>query len=57
MMDQLNVLNKEVKINGFHLSMDTHNKVFEEMNDGNSYVKFTKMLPYLMIFFLIHLNT
>jgi len=57
LMDNLAGLNKETIVNGFHLSIDTHQKVFEEMNDGNSYVKFGKMLPYLMIFFLIHLNT
>ena len=56
MMDNLEMLNKETKINGFHLSVDIHQKVFEEMNDGNTYVKFSKMLPYMMIFFLIHLN-
>lgn len=53
---QLDILNKPQKDTRFAFTPDVHLEVFEALNEGNKYIKFSTMLPYLMIFFLIHLN-
>ena len=57
LMDQLDILQKPTKDSRFAFTPEVHLQVFEALNEGNKFVKFSTMLPYLMIFFLVELNS
>lgn len=45
------------KINPYHkIIKDYHNQIFDILSEKQYYVKLTTFLPYLMLFFIVHLN-
>ena len=54
-LPEIEMLGKENKQKDQLFTNDEHAQVFTMLSEGSKYVKFTKMLPYLMLFFLKHL--
>jgi hypothetical protein len=47
----------ERKVEGFVFTDDQHEAIFLGMCDKGNYIRFSKFLPFLMLFFVVHMNT
>ena len=55
-LEQIEFLNKDAMKHDYLFSEEEHQQIFDLMSDGYTTIKFMKLLPYLMVFFIAHLN-
>lgn len=55
-LDQIDFLNKDSYLKDYQFTSEEHQQVFEVLNEGTRFVRFMKLLPFMMLFFIVHLN-